>query len=107
MVKNPPAYRTKIDFTAEERQKIRVCLDLLQEAQSLAESAAESLCSVRGFADIWADTDRHNCIKARRRWIDARRRALEDRGVATCPKCREYLPADGSCCDYCDWTAPT
>jgi hypothetical protein len=64
-------------MTAEHEEKVRNCLDLLQEAQSLVNQAAQQLCSVPGTADEWSDlSEPIDCIKKHWYKIESRRQAL-------------------------------
>jgi hypothetical protein len=60
--------------TTEHEAKVRECLDMLQEAQNLVNQAAQSLCSVPGFASEWgALSEPYQVIKANWHKVEARR----------------------------------
>jgi hypothetical protein len=71
-------------LNAEHRNKIRECLDRLEAAQNLVNAAAQSLCSVPGFADEWsALSEPHDCIELFWLKIDHRRVELLEREKET------------------------
>lgn len=103
---NAPAKKLVIELSTDEQAHVRECLDLIEEAQGLINRAASALCPVRGFADVWGEaSDVYETVKHYWHRVNARRGGLS-RGLAICPSCEALLPADGSCCDECDWTAP-
>lgn len=61
-------------LTSVDRAKVQRCLDLLEAAQNLIESAAQQLCPVPGFADEWSALDKQ-CVKDQ--WYMVRNRLLE------------------------------
>ncbi|MBI2480956.1 MAG: hypothetical protein HYV60_20685 [Planctomycetia bacterium] len=78
-----PPLRPRLVLTDVERQHIRDCLDLLQQAQNLCDSAAQSLCNVRGFANEWsALTKPYDAVKAAWYKVESRRTALVQKGGA-------------------------
>ena len=57
--------------------RVRHCLDLLQQAQYLVNEAASALCPVAGFANQWSAAGKvYECIKQYWHTIDGRRMAL-------------------------------
>lgn len=97
-------------LTAREIRQVRQCLEILEQAQNLVDTAAQALCPVRGFADEWSHTGKaHDAVQ--REWVRIHNR-LQDlladgRGQrGGCPRCGAALAGDGSCCDNCRWTRP-
>ena len=65
--------KPRLVLTAEEIEKTRECLALLQEAQYVVDRAAQALYSVRGFADQWSDlSEPHETIKRHWHVVNAR-----------------------------------
>lgn len=87
-------------LSEEHRQKVQACLDILQEAQNLCDTAAQELCSVPGFANEWSKLG-STYTHVRNAWdlVDARRRTMNDRARAgKCPACGRK-PRDAARCD--------
>ena len=61
----------------DDCQRVQFCLDALQEAQGLCNSAAQFLCPVPGYADEWTDLSKpHDAVKAAWYMVEERRQAL-------------------------------
>ena len=64
-------------MTTEHEEKVRECLALLQEAQTLVNAAASALCSVPGFANEWSGLSKpYETIKSHWHKVAARREKL-------------------------------
>ena len=67
-------------MTAEHENKVRECLALLGQAQSIINLAASALSCVPGFAREWGElTEPHDCIKKHWHKVYNRRSALKGR----------------------------
>lgn len=70
-------------MNASDRQQIQLCLDLLQEAQSIVDEAAQALCPVPGFADQWSSLHKpYDAIKAAWHRVERRRMGLQSSPAA-------------------------
>lgn len=64
-------------LTPEEQNLVRDALRRIQRSQGLINEAAQSLCSVRGFADEWSDSAQvYETVKAYWHQVEVRRREL-------------------------------
>lgn len=107
--------KPKVTLAEDDIAKVRRALDIIQEAQNLVNAAAREICSVPGFSREWSDSRRPYEV-VRDYWykLNGRLEALRVPPVArpgvklppACPSCGCALPADGSCCDNCDWVKP-
>ncbi len=74
-----PTKKTPLILTPEEAAKVRNCLAILQQAQGMINSAAQELCSVRGFADEWSASNKvYDAIKAYWYKVNSRRQRIKD-----------------------------
>lgn len=65
----------QLTLSSEEHELVRDALDRIQQAQNLINEAAQSLCSVRGFANEWSDSIHvHDTIKTYWHQVETRRR---------------------------------
>lgn len=67
-------------MTQEDRAKVATALHLLNEAQSLVNSAASELCSVPGFGKEWSESSKiHDIVKRYWHRVNSRRIGLQER----------------------------
>jgi hypothetical protein len=50
-----------VALSPEDLANVELCLQLLQQAQSLVDSAAQALCPVPGFGNQWSALGTHRC----------------------------------------------
>lgn len=78
--------KTPLVLTPAEELKVRECLALLQEAQSLVDRAGQALCSVRGFAAEWSKLQKPiDFIKAHWYIVERRRQCIKEGRVKIAP----------------------
>lgn len=107
---SPAVPQNLTGLSAEHRAKVRACLDLLQDAQSLVDSAAQELCPVPGFADEWSKLAApYEAVKTAWYLVENRQRVMRDRAErGCCPACGVKLrDAAAAKCRTCDFRLPT
>ena len=73
--------KTKLPaLTLADLAHVRRCLDLLQEAQTLIDAAAQALCPVPGFGNQWSRLGvPYAVVKQNWHRVEARRQQLASR----------------------------